>query len=46
MMFFVLSHDVQVSECSGKFTLENREISCINYIRKKVGGSKVLVSKD
>ena len=34
----------QVSGCTGNFTMMNREQSCIQYIRDKVGDSKVLVS--
>lgn len=34
----------EVSKLKPKFTMESREQSCIEYIKKSVGKSKVLVS--
>lgn len=33
-----------IAGCSGTFTVENRELQCIQNIKEKVGSSKVLVS--
>lgn len=34
-----------IAGCSGTFTVENRELQCIQDIKEKVGSSKVLVSR-
>lgn len=34
-----------IAGCSGTFTVENRELQCIQEIKDKVGSSKVLVSR-
>lgn len=33
-----------IAGCSGTFTVENRELQCIQDIKERVGSSKVLVS--
>ena len=34
----------EVAGCKGLYTIQNREASCIQYIREVVGNHKVLVS--
>lgn len=35
----------EIAECTSNFTVQNRQQTCINEIREKVGSSKVLVSE-
>lgn len=36
----------EIGGLSGTYTLQSRELQCINYIKEVVGTNKVLVSKN